>query len=726
MQKWIPASLRKRPSLFVLVLAGLLIGIVTGLFFGEGAESLQVMGDAYIGLLQMSVVPYVVVSLIAGIGRLNPASSVKVLTRAVMGAAVLWMLTILTAVLVPLGYPEWDSASFFSASLIEKRQGLDFLEIYVPSNPFNALSSNFVPAIVIFSIAVGLALMGVEGKSALLQPLDRFGEAMLRISEFIVKLSPVGVFAIAASTAGTMRVDEFDRLQIYFVTSALAWGLLTFWTLPMLVVSRSRLRLRGILKASRTPLLTAFATGSLLVVLPLLADSVKHILVEHDVCDDSSAVDIVVPVSYSLPSGSLFLSVAFLLFAAWASGAPMGIAEIPTLGSLAAFTSFSGHNVAIPFLLDVFRVPADMFQVFIASDVLLGRLWTMFSALFSIVLTLFVALSMSGQLRWMPRIPFAYLGPTAAATVVVFVSCGQILDRVLDYEYPEYDAFINRDLLTEPVVMNQVAEPLPLAPEDLGAPRLDVVKARGSLRVGYLPDSLPYAFRNSAGHVVGLDIDVANVVARDLGVSLELVRMSWDHIPAWLNSGRVDIVMSGLLPPPGLTKEVLFTDGYLTETAAFVVRDHKRHVFSDYEQILRLGPQRVGYPVLGLEKDWVLDLFPDFEIVELTRPRDFFVDGSLELDALLFGAERGSAWTLVYPDYSIAIPEPLRDTAPLTYLLPAGKDAFLRYMNTVLAYETPNRIPLLFAYWVRGEDLPKRNPRWSIKRDVLGWSGDDP
>ena len=60
------------------------------------------------------------------------------------------------------------------------------------------------------------------------------------------------------------------------------------------------------------------------------------------------------------------------------------------------------------------------------------------------------------------------------------------------------------------------------------------------------------------------------------------------------------------------------------ETLAFVVRDHRRHVFSDYEQILRLEPQRIGYPIRGVAEDWILDLFPEFEVVELGSPRDFF------------------------------------------------------------------------------------------------------
>ena len=165
----------KKPSLFVLVLAGLLLGVITGLFFGEPAGSLKFIGDAYIGLLQMSVIPYVFVSLVTGLGRLNPKMAVIILSRTVLGVGALWLLIILTAVLVPLGYPDWDSASFFSASLIEAREPVDFLSVYIPSNPFNSFANGIVPAIVLFSIAVGAALMGVPGKKVLLDPLDKLG-----------------------------------------------------------------------------------------------------------------------------------------------------------------------------------------------------------------------------------------------------------------------------------------------------------------------------------------------------------------------------------------------------------------------------------------------------------------------------------------------------------------------------------------------------------------------
>ena len=124
----------------------------------------------------------------------------------------------------------------------------------------------------------------------------------------------------------------------------------------------------------------------------------------------------------------------------------------------------------------------------------------------------------------------------------------------------------------------------------------------------------------------------------------------------------------------------------------------------------------------GVYKEWVNELFPEFHVVTMSSPRPYFRNEDPDLDGLLYTAERGSAWTLLYPDYSVVIPEPLREICPLAYALPAAQDAFLTNVNSWLAYEAPNRIPKLFAYWVQGENPPNRDPRWSIQRNVLNWT----
>ena len=53
---------------------------------------------------------------------------------------------------------------FFSTSLVERREPFNFIDLYIPSNPFYSLANNIVPAVVLFSVVVGVSLIGVERK----------------------------------------------------------------------------------------------------------------------------------------------------------------------------------------------------------------------------------------------------------------------------------------------------------------------------------------------------------------------------------------------------------------------------------------------------------------------------------------------------------------------------------------------------------------------------------
>ena len=107
-----------RPSLSQMILIGLIAGIGCGLFFGEGCSRLQVLGDVFIGLLQMTVLPAVVLSLISGLGRLTLEQAKQLASKGMLVLLMLWGIGFATVLLIPLVFPAWESASFFSTSLI--------------------------------------------------------------------------------------------------------------------------------------------------------------------------------------------------------------------------------------------------------------------------------------------------------------------------------------------------------------------------------------------------------------------------------------------------------------------------------------------------------------------------------------------------------------------------------------------------------------------------------
>ena len=134
------------------ILIGLLLGVFLGLFLGDHAAVFNVAADGFVKLLQMTVLPYITLSIVTSLGSLSFA---EVRTLGLRGGAILvglWCLALLFTFLVPLAFPVLETASFFSTTLLEQRRPFNFVELFIPSNPFHALSNNIVPAVVFFFI----------------------------------------------------------------------------------------------------------------------------------------------------------------------------------------------------------------------------------------------------------------------------------------------------------------------------------------------------------------------------------------------------------------------------------------------------------------------------------------------------------------------------------------------------------------------------------------------
>ena len=404
-----------RMNLATQVLVGLGLGVAAGVFFGDLVEFLKVVGDAFIMLLQMTVIPYIVVALICGLGQLDYQHAKRL---ALCGGGVLltlWAIGLALVFLGPLAYPNWPTPSFFSTNLIREAEPVDFLALYIPANFFNSLSNSVVPAIVVFSALIGLCMIGIENKKTLLEPLSVVSEALIRLTGLVARLAPFGVFAIVASAAGSLRLEELGRLQVYLAIDIMLALVLSFWILPSLVAALTPLRYRDILTYLRAPLITAFATGSLLIVLPMLATQSKELLDKIKDQDQAeadrarSSLDILIPTFFAFPNLGLVMSLAFALFAGWYVGSSVAVESYPTLAVVGMASLFGGPVLAIPFLLDLLRLPTDLFHLYVTVDVLSSRFGTLLAAMHLTVIGLIGAVAMEGRVRarLLPLLRFA-------------------------------------------------------------------------------------------------------------------------------------------------------------------------------------------------------------------------------------------------------------------------------------------------------------------------------
>jgi len=697
-------------------------GIAVGLFVGEPAGHLKVVGDVFVGLLQMTVLPFIVVSLAVNIGRFSLDEGRALAKWGSLVLALLFMVSLGALVILPLSFPTLESGAFFSDSLVETRARPDFLALYIPSNPFYSLSSNLVPATVVFSLMLGVALTGLERKDKLLEVLDVLIKALARMNSLVVRQMPYGVFAIAASAAGTMTVEEFGRLQAYLLAHTAGALLMTFGVLPMLVSVLTSIEYRKILSVSRDFLLTAWATGSLFAVLPMLIEAIDRLLEEEgwSAKRSSATPGVLVPLGYPFPTVGKLLALLFVPFVGWFLGQPFGIEEYALFLPSGLFASFGSLVVTIPFLLELLRLPSDFFNLFLMAGVWSARLGDLAGGMHLLAFSVLTMAGLSGQLRFRPRRIVAHLTVLAVVTGLFIVGARSLLLTTFagDYTLAETVTELHRGRadLTPTVLAEATPNPSLLGPDQN---RLERIRARGILRVGFVPDRLPYSFVNAEGDVVGFDIDMVRELQKELEVDLELVPYAGTEVAEGLASDHFDLAIGGVVGMLHRAEQMLLTEPYMLAHVALLVPDHRRRELDTLDELRRMGSELAVAAVAGsYSAGRGMRLLPHARRVEIDSEPEFF--GLDDVDALVTTAEGGSAWTLIYPRYTIVLPITPIPKVPLVIAV-AGRDQALgRYLDRFIAFHrAEGTLDGLFEKWIQGEDSAKATPRWSIGRDIL-------
>ncbi len=638
------AKKKRSLSLSTQILIGLTLGLSVGLFFGEKASALDILGRAYIGLIQMSILPYMVVSLMLGIGSLSYGKAKKL---AITGGIVLvasWFLAFTIVFLMPLAFPSIEAGSFFSSSLVTVAE-VNFIDLYIPVNPFSSLARTVVPAAAVFSVAFGVALIGVENKQSLLDILSAMSKTLTRLAMIVVKVTPVGVFAIAANAAGTMTIEQFGRLQSYILPFIIATLLLTFWILPAITAALTPFSYREIMKSARVALTTGFVTGNLFITLPMLVQNDRTLFEDRQIKNDDTDnyVEVLVPTSFNFPNIGKLLTLLFVLFAGWFVGKSIALTDYPSFAVIGLFTLFGGVDLALPFLLDQMQIPSDMYQLYVVTGVLNSWFATLLAVMNLFTFTLVAACAATGALR----IKWSRIFSFSIISLVIFV-VGLLGTRFLLSEMVSKEDIQRRTLMQAEIRDSQKVDIKESGSKDEGAPKnsLKSIIKRGKLRVGYNRENLPFSFVNDNGALVGFDVELMHILARDLAVELEFIPWEYDTISKTYPQKKFDVAIGGLIVTPERLTRVNFSNPYIDMTTAVVVEDHRRYMFKNWHSIDKERNLRVGVVGKIRAKD-IKRYLPNTDIEVMKSYSEFFTNNPNNLGALVISAEAGSAWTIL-------------------------------------------------------------------------------
>jgi len=343
-------------SLFLQVVAALLLGIVLGMAVPDFAVSLKIFSDAFLKLISMIVAPIVfcvVVHGIAGAGDLKKVGrvGVKALVYFEAMTTVALVLGLLLAYLFGPGHGMNIDPSTLDAKALSnyagnaqklKGEGVgSFLMNIIPTTSFDALARNDVLQVLFFAILFGvaLALVGGEKGERVSSMIDAVSTVLFRAMGLIVRVAPIGVLGAVAYTVGKYGVSSLKQLVSLVV---LFYVSVTIFVLGVLgsVMALAGLNIIKFLNYLREELTIVLATASSDAVLPQIMRKLERMGVKD------SVVGLVIPTGYSfnLDAFSIYLTLA-VVFIAQATNTPLSLGDLLLVLGVSLVTSKGAHGV---------------------------------------------------------------------------------------------------------------------------------------------------------------------------------------------------------------------------------------------------------------------------------------------------------------------------------------------------------------------------------------------
>ena len=116
-------------------------------------------------------------------------------------------------------------------------------------------------------------------------------------------------------------------------------------------------------------------------------------------------------------------------------------------------------------------------------------------------------------------------------------------------------------------------------------------------------------------------------------------------------------------------------------------------------------------------------LLPQARLHVIHTAAEAFAEDGPAFDAAMLPAERGSAWTLLHPKFTVVVPGPGTIKIPLAYPVARRDEPFASFVNTWIELKRKDgSIDALYRYWILGQNAEAKRPRWSIVRNVLHWT----
>lgn len=382
----------KRIDLHWQILIALIAGTLFGIYFTPYVEWISWIGDLFLKLLKMVIIPLIISSIITGIAGIGSPESLGRLGFKTIG---FYIFTSLLAILLGLALVNMISpgvgADLSFAESVENvpaaEQSLGQLLLgAIPENVFGSMAKGDMLPIIFFTIIFGFFtnLSAPQHQKVIHNFFESVFDVMMKITMAVIKLTPLGVFAIIATVISRYASDTaaltlvFSRMGLYMLTVILALFIHSQITLSLILILFAKINPITHLKNMSTPLLTAFSTSSSSATLPLTMDAIET---KDGVSAKISSFTLPLGATINMNGTALYECIA-VIFIAQAYGVDLSIGQqmIVVVTALLAAVGSAGIPMAglvmMTIVLNAVGLPLEGIGLILAVDRILDMFRT--------------------------------------------------------------------------------------------------------------------------------------------------------------------------------------------------------------------------------------------------------------------------------------------------------------------------------------------------------------
>ncbi|NML20965.1 dicarboxylate/amino acid:cation symporter [Pseudoflavitalea sp. G-6-1-2] len=321
----------KKNRLTLYILLAMVLGIVVGYlvhvsaseeFIKPFSKNINLLGKVFIRLVQMIIAPLVFSTLVVGIAKLG---DIKTVGR-IGGKAILWFISaslmslllglVLVNIFKPGTYIDLSHADTEGVKDLMKNSSQltleKFVEHIIPKSVVEAMATNEILQLVVFSIFFGVAMTALgDYAKPLIKALDIVAHIILKMVGYVMNFAPLGVFGALTAVVAARGLDIFKFYIVYFAFFLLGIAILWVLLLSAGAMILGTGRVKELLKRISQPLLIAFSTTSSEAVFPKLTEELERF------GNKNKIVSFVLPLGYSfnLDGSMMYMTFASLAIA---------------------------------------------------------------------------------------------------------------------------------------------------------------------------------------------------------------------------------------------------------------------------------------------------------------------------------------------------------------------------------------------------------------------------